>query len=193
MALFAASKIHTHTHKHTAKLSNSSPPFFFSFFFLPSLHNNRRALLRLHVQVGPLDCSPGLPGEDVERRRNEMNKQKRWWKGGPQQCWCVSSYVGACSLLHLLWKLTIDGEWYGGGGVGVEVLWGLGNIMCGTCTMAQNQLGRGQASAQLSALLQYPFPACTWRPQQPHAHPAHACVSEKSAPPLPHFFILPTC
>lgn len=73
----------THTHISTPNSLPSCPILCMcntSSTFLPPLFNilaqYRRVALGLHVQVGPLDCSPGLLGREV------VEKKKKRQKGG---------------------------------------------------------------------------------------------------------------
>lgn len=160
--------------KYTAKLSNSPLP-----------QHPCTIIQKSSAQVTRSGWTsrllPGAAGR--RRRRRKEEKWNEWTKGmmeGRSAAeWCVSSYVGACRPLHLLWTLTVDGEWYACGvGVGSLGSWRWSCVPPVSQT-SWEEVGPVQNS---SALFQYPFPPCTWRPPRPHVHPAHACVSEKSAP-----------
>lgn len=73
-----------------------------------------RVGIRLHIQVGPLDCSLGMLGRG--RREKKQSKKKKKVELMERRstiticflaCWGLQA-----NLVHLLWKLTLAGELY---------------------------------------------------------------------------------
>lgn len=104
---------HIYTHRQAVQFSACAtyPPLF-PHPPHPPLFNilaqYRWVALGLHVQVGPLDCSPGLLGREEVVEKGGEQKKRRWWKERPTITVCFLACRGLQpNLLHLLWRLTL--------------------------------------------------------------------------------------
>lgn len=102
---------HTRTRTHFAELSDPlhvqlihhvSPPLF------NVLAQDGGAALSFRVQVGPLDCSPGLSERGEVEKKNERSRKEEMMEGRPTITVC---FLACWGLQHNLLHLLADTSW----------------------------------------------------------------------------------
>lgn len=153
VVLFTASKIH-HLHIHTQLHKSTLPscptyPPLLTLPFVATLHNTEEMwlgyTLRLDLSIAPRGCRVEKMWKDVKLKKHTWIKWEMTHGRATIVCFLACRGLQS-NLLHLLWKLTVAGEWYVRGGRVTPALW-------------------PKTSWEEARQVQYPFALCTWWPR----------------------------